>query len=400
MRQIYILRANEEDGRVLDALPDPKMDPEEIENPTCPSCGGPTLLAYTEEGDYNVLTWFCLSEEGDEDQADGWYLICQNLKCPYEERVERVMEPAGAEFFNLETSHFQFDEETGLACRNPSDMKSLIAYLTKLQRAYGYRKLEAFLDEANWRYDEGMEELRKWADRIPTGRRIEFQANGVRYEARLIAATEEKILVQTGEGGEMICFDLEQVAYFSPRRFDQEEAPKKPDPIDFDNLITFNRCGEYVVVQGYHLWLQSVDRFGQYSVSTHDPEVAAALNLTLSGNNFWTANLRRHQIEARYEIEEYARIQGHWVTWYGETSRNNRAAVWTEDPDVAQALGMELEKSWWWDEERQTNRVDVKRWHGIFPQEQIEEVKQIRTYHWPIPEAEGSGTGGSSQQGA
>lgn len=401
MRQIYILRDNEEDGRVLDALPDPKMDPEEIENPTCPRCGGATLLAYTEDEDYNVLTWFCLSPSGDEEHADGWYLICQNLNCPYEEQVERVYDPAGAELFNLEYSHTEFDEETGLIWRNPSDMKQLIGYLKKLQRVHGLRKLDAFLEEATWRYDEGMEQVRKWSGRIPLGRRIEFHAFEKRYQARFIAATEERILVKTLPDNEMLSFPLEALGFFGPRRFDGEERDPDEDIMkDPDAWISLNMSGEFVVVRGYHLHLNSVNRFGQYSVWTDDPEVGAALGLTTDGGKLWAGLLRRPEIEARYWTEQHARIRGHWVKWYGETSHSKHAAVWTEDPEAAEELGMELMKCPWNDDEQPKNQVDVKRWFGTFPQTEIEEVKEIRTYHWPIPEAEGSGAGGSPQKGA
>jgi hypothetical protein len=392
VRKLYIFRENEEDGRVLDALPEPGIDPEEIANPTCPRCGGETLMAYEEDGDYNVLTWYCLTDEDDQAKPDAWYLICQNFKCPYEEQVERVLDPMGAEFFNLQTSHMEFDESTGLIGRNPSRMKALIRYLEALRKRYSYRKLDAFLEEARWRYDDDMERVRKWMQKIPPGRRIDLWLNGDRLKATFVAATDDALLVNLLPEGQMTVIGAESLRGYGPHRFDEPEKPEEPDPLkgDRDRWIMVHGHADWVIVQGYHLRLWSVDRFGQYHVGTWDREAAEALGLEPCGQNCWDGLLRRRQIEARYTKQAMAKVKGYWVEVHGESAVTKSPSVYTEDPAVAAALGLTPVKPWFPEECYDPYQLTLPRFSGVIPREQVEEWDEVCIYQWPIPEAKGS----------
>ena len=141
-----------EDDRVLDALLAGGIDPDELENPRCPLCNTDTLLAYVTGREYHVITWHYLSDEEVRMQPDAWYLICQEYACRYEEQVERVSAPDGAEIFDLLLASSVFDEESGLMSP-PADLAKLITYLKQELKRTQHRKLEAFLHLARWYYD-------------------------------------------------------------------------------------------------------------------------------------------------------------------------------------------------------------------------------------------------------
>lgn len=400
MRKFYILRSNEEDGRVLDEMIAQQIDPEQLENPTCPRCGEATLIAYEEDGDYEVMTWYCLTEEDEKLQADAWYLICQSFDCSYEERVERVFEPEGAELFDLEQSHQILDEETGLpGGRHPASMKELIAYLEAMQKHHSHRKLGAFLEEARWRYKDSMKRVRKWMQRIPQGRTISFHVDGEGYEARFVTATDEMLLVQVKADGQMMAVRAEDIDYYSPHRFDEEEK----DPAELERLkndpdgwIRIVGSPEYVVVKGFHLQLFDVDRFGLFQVITIEPAAGRALGFTQVSDQRWDGAVRRSQIEARYHKEYMVKVKGYWVRMYGETSRTRQAAVSTESAEVASALGLKADKPIWPDE-MLSPEAKIPRWRGTIPPDEIEERDEVIIYQWPIPEAKTYGRGGEKE---
>ena len=115
MRKIYIVRENEEDGRLLEALEAAGLstDESDFSNPTCPRCGSSTLLAYTEGDAFELLTWYEV-DASDGAKADAWFLVCSSFTCNYEEQVERVFDPMGAEIFDQDSAHGEFDEYSGI----------------------------------------------------------------------------------------------------------------------------------------------------------------------------------------------------------------------------------------------------------------------------------------------
>lgn len=382
MQRVFILPDSEADGTCSGDLTE-IINLEEIENPRCPLCGAGTLLAYTEEGEYNVLTWYCLTDEDAAARPDAWYLICQELACTYEEQVERVHSPVGAVIFDQFMAHSEFDEETGLIDRHPAAMKELIAYLEELKQDQPHRKLDAFLDEARWRYEDELAQLHKWLERIPAGRKIELELDGTWIEATCMAVSADTLLVRTLPGGEVMGVNVEEIGGYLPRRFDTVEQPKSETNLKNGNWITVRPPLECVVVKGYHLRVDCVDRLGQYAVRTADPEAGKALGLKEKNQGYWTGYLRRSQIEARYDIRKMVKVKGHWVRVDGETMAH-WPHVCTEDPAAAAALGLGPVRSFWPDE-RETRPL-VERWSGVISPDDVEERDEVRIYLWPIPE--------------
>lgn len=380
MRKVYILRENEEDGAVLDALGG--ADPEEVENPRCPECGGSTLLAYAEGEDYCVLTWCSLTEVDKTATPDAWYLVCQDFDCPYEEQVERADHPAGAELFNLDTADMEFDEEYGLVTGEPAYMLMLIKSLEEAKKANPHRKLDDHLDEARWRYEEGMKAVREWVQRIPQGRKIQFWACSEMRNALFITATDEMMLVRMLPEGEMVGVRLDTLRGYGPPKFRPEESVPEAEQEKGLGFVLVTGWSEYVVVKGYHLRLFDVDRFGQYRVWADEPEVIEALGLE-TGMNKGHGRFRSSDIQERYTVSRMVKVKGHWVRVQGEVQRSGHLAVMTENPDIASALGLKLVKYEW---EEGSCREMVPRYTGSISPEEVEATEDVRTYSWPIPE--------------
>lgn len=387
MRKIYIIQEVVEDDRVLDTLLARGIDPDQLENPRCPLCNADTLLAYAEGDEYQVITWDCLSDEEMRMRPDAWYLICQEYECRYEEQVEHVSSPGDAEIFDLLDASFVFDEESGLTS-TPTNLKELIAYLESVRKSNPHRKIEVFLEEARWQYKDGMARVRAWVKQIPPARRIHFYLGADKVEGRLVAATEDSLLVQREPDGEMLAVNVDAISFYGPQRFDSEEDPpgvgiRRMDP---DSWVRCKGSNEYVVVQGYHLQLCEVDRFGQYHVYSRDPQAAAAIGLEEVGEGCWRGRLRRRGIEARYEKRQMVKVKGFWVKRSGETARSHSPYVHTEDAVVAAALGLKQVIPSWTDEEIGEPGPQIPRWSGVIPRNQVEEWDEVTVYQWPIPE--------------
>ncbi len=313
MRKIYILTDDENNEAVLDALEARGIeDPDELENPRCPLCGSDTLLAYSEDDEYTVLTWHSLSERERHACPDAWFLICQEFTCTYEEQVEHVLDPAGAEIFDLDYSHRTFDEYAGIISRRPSDMKELITFLDGLRRQQPQRKLDDLLDEAQWRYEDEMRKIRTWIHRIPTSRRISFDTDNQHVTATFVAAAGDTILVRTEPKSEMVAVKAEDIWHYSPRHFPAGEPdPPREKERDLSRMIWAVSSREYVVVDGYPLVLHGLERFGLYYVSTTDPNAASAVGLKEHGQNCWTGLIRRSRVQGRYISRKMLRVRGY-----------------------------------------------------------------------------------------
>jgi hypothetical protein len=397
MRKVYILRDKEEDGSVLDAMEAQGLctEEEDIENPACPVCGSPTMLAFTEGDEFQVVTWESL-EDDDCSEADGWYLVCSSFTCEYEEPIERTLSPMDATLFDLHSSFWHFDEASGINGNPPDDLQELIRYLEDLLKEGPNRKLECFRDEAEWRRDREWERVREWLNIVPAGRKVQFYLEGEPHTATFLMATDDQLLVVTRPQGEMLAISTGSITFYGPHFFD----PNKPDPPDEDeaakfrsgNLILITGWRERAVIGGYHLSLVHVDRFDQYHVSTSDPEAAQALGMKARGENHWEGCFRRSAVEARYDERRMVKVRGHWLQVWGVSNKDRDPAVKSEDPEVAAELGLKPVRSWSENDRPEEERTIV-HWSGVIPMDQIEEEKQVRTYHWPIPELEMSDQG-------
>lgn len=387
MRKIYILRENEEDGAVLDALEAQGLpaDESEFSNPECPVCGAHTLLAYSEGDTFEVLTWFCLDED-EGANADAWYLVCSRFTCDYEEQVERVTEPAEATIFDLLQSHHSFDSYAGLISRRPDDMHKLIAYLEARLQEGPSRKLTCFLEEARWRYDDKIREVREWLQKVPASRQITFHLGDRKVRGAFLASTDEGFMVQTHPEGELLVVTAGSISFYGPHYFEpdgtDEPAPeeKTVDPSSFIMV----ESSEMVVIRGYHLALGDVDRLGLYHVRCWDASAANALQLENHGDNYWEGRFRRADIEARYDVTSMVKVDGFWLEVWGDNAKG-WPAVRTEDSEVARALGLTPVRSWF-ENDRPEHERTIIHWSGVMSPDRIEERKEVRLYHWPIPD--------------
>ena len=402
MRKIYIVRENEEDGRLLEALEAAGLstDESDFSNPNCPRCGSSTLLAYTENDAFDLLTWYEV-EASDGAKADAWYLVCSQFTCTYEEQVERVFDPMGAEIFDQDRAHMDFDEYSGIHQSSPRGMLHLINYLRSALEAKPNRKLEAVLDEAEWRYEDAVEQAQEWINRVPLGKRIRFSTwseqdqKHVEVEGTFVSATDEGFMLLRDPGEEVMLVQADALDSWAPRRPEEEELPAKlterdllgaPDENGRPTLIMLGYYREMVVIREHHLQLSYVDRFGQYHVRCWDEAAARDLGLTPICEGYWEGVFRRADVEARYDSQPAVKVKGHWVVQWGSAEGETWTAVRTEDPDVAAALDLELEKPWFPPETEEQKQRYRPSWSGLFRNEEIEERKDLRTYHWPLPE--------------
>lgn len=408
MRRIYVVRENEEDGRLLDALEAAGMttDESEFDNPACPHCGCSTMLAYTKGDIFFLVTWSRLDAE--DDKAEAWYLVCSQFDCTYEEEVERVFDPMGAEIFDQQDAEMAFESYSSLTDRTPLGLLELAAYLKSALEAGPNRKLEDVLDQAEWLYDSHVERAQKWISCIPPGKRIRFstwddqkQAH-VKVEGTFVCPTDEGLMLLRAPGDEVMLRRADEIDFWEPKRPETDEVSKtfeevmQEDPPLGDQgsrkpqVILLHLGRDRVVVRGYHLQLREVDRFGQYHVGSEDPVAAAALDLTEAVEGYWEGVFRRSDVEAKYEARETVKVKGHWLDQWGSAGKDEWAAVQTEDPDTAAALGLEPQKPWF-PPETEAQRLRYRpRWSGLVRDEEIEDRKEVRIYHWPLPDLQGA----------
>lgn len=386
MRKLYILRRQEDDGALLDALEARGLGPDDITNPNCPTCGADTYVAYTAGEAFLVITWDGLDPD-DEEDADEWFLVCSEPGCPYEEQVERVVDPAGAETFDLEVSERGLDEFLGFM---PLGLRQLIEFLQQMDRDRPNRKLECLVDAAQWRYDSGMEGIRQWLSKLPEGKRIHFDVEGESMKGTFMAATQQGLLAITNPGGELVAVSAESLSgygplYFDPTQEDEEEI--EFSDIDPDRVVWVHGGSEYVVIRGHHMRLAwTEERLGVYKVSTQDEAVARDLDLRQTAERWWEGWFRRHEIDARYDIQRLVLVRGHWLVKWGEAKGGTRPAVICDDPAVAAELGLEPVRGWRMDD-RPESEMPIAHWSGTVDSSEVADQREMRLYHWPIPDA-------------
>jgi hypothetical protein len=395
MRKVYIMRQNEEDGLLLDALIARGVEPDEGElcNPECPRCFSDTLLAYTEGNDYEVITWEELDEK-DVAGADGWYLVCSNFECEWEEQVERVTAPMDAVIFNIESAGFTFDDEWGIGWGSAARQTELIEYIKELQQFRTNRKLRCFLQQAEWCLRETRERNQKWLHRVPPGRRVEISIEHEPVTGTFLAMTEEGCLFMQ-ENGDVVTVEADTITNYWPRRFDQwgpaedEALPSERTGATRppDSFVRIDHTSGRVVVRGYELTFQYVDRLGQYHVDCRDPEAAQALGLEKRAENYWIGRFRRSDIQMRYDVDRMVKVRGYWFRVTGKTNSTGRTAISTEDAAAALALGLRQSKPHVWDDEGEPSLLQrTPHWSGSVPPEEVEEYTEVRSYYWPLPE--------------
>ena len=398
MRKLYILRANEEDGMLVSALRAQGIELDELKfsNPVCPRCSNITLVACAVEGDYELYIWAEMDEEYAA-EVDEWYLVCSNLECTWEERVERVTNPIGATLFDLESANLLFDEEVGVGCGSPGRQSALVSYIESLlPYRRTARKLESLLHEAKRGCQETAERVQKWLQRVPPGRMVQITTDDGQVKGCFLTATEHGCLL-LGEVGELITVEADSINSYYPRRFDKW-GPDEKEPLpdikealrraesDPDALITI--CGgsyQRVVVRGFELEYQHVDRFGQYICSSRDPKAAEALALHQRHEHCWEGRFLRSDIAMRYDVNRMVRVRGYWVTHYGYTNAKN-LAVYTDDREAALALGLREQMPLIFEEEGEPSLSGrMPRWSGVVPRNQVEEAAEVKSWHWPLP---------------
>lgn len=394
MKKVYLLRENEEDGALLDALEAAGVTPDEsaLCNPTCPYCASDTLLAYSEGDSYEVITWYSI-EEREVARADAWYMVCANLECEWEEQVERVTSPMGAIIFDLDQSHSVVDEEIGLISSSPCDQRELIGYLKELQQCSNSRKLQSFLEEAEWRYNDALSCIRRWFKRVPAGRLVQINVADDQFTGRLLAATDDGCMLTQESDGQIVAIRAESMDNYWPRRFDQygpteEQAArilnrKLSDPSEWVRVCC---TPDRVVIRGYQLELQYIDRLGQYHVAARDEAAALALGLEPVAEKFWRGRFRRSDVTERYEVKEMIKARGYWFKLSGYT-RQNHPHVNTEDAEAARAFGFKEVKSFLDDDEQEVPLWrKIPHWSGSIHPDEIEETCEVKLYYWPLPE--------------
>ncbi|HEY3368173.1 MAG TPA: hypothetical protein VGK74_24235 [Symbiobacteriaceae bacterium] len=391
MKQVYILRTNEEDGVLLDALlAEGPANDEDPANPTCPRCGSDTMLVYLwDDDEYAILTDRVGTEPDDEIETDEWFLTCQNANCTYEEAVERVLNPTGPILFDPEWIFHQLDEAYALYSRNLPGMERLIAALQERIKRIRTRNVAALLSEARWRVEGQLTDAREWLARLAPNAEIVLNYDDKRTEARVLAVTDDGALVLT-KAGEMLAAPLrlltrDQVGL-------KEEDEQEPFDRDPDCLIDCSGFGQYVVVRGQRLEHQYVDRLGQFHVGCRNAESAAILGLDKVVEGYWEGRFRRSDIEAHYDARVTVRVNGHWLWLDGRTGQRKLPWVTTSDPEIAAALGLKKMPEWHY-EGAPTPTVSVPRYSGVLTWEQVEEQGEERTYHWPLPSAPEDPTG-------
>jgi len=384
VRRVYILREEDESDQALDEVLAQGLDPDWIENPTCPLCGGHTLLATEEDGEFDLLTWYCLVNEEEYAQVDAWYLVCQRIECPYEERVERTLDPTGALIFDMLPASHQVDEDLDLSRETINEQLALIAALKEAEADFPFRKNHEYRLKAEFHLRQMRKWLKKWIAQRHSGERIRLIVGGKRITGRFFSQSEKGLLCHVGRNKQLVAISLSDIDDFSLPDYEKEKRQMLKN-LDLDSFVTLHRTPEYVVVQGHHLLSSQVDRFGRHTAYTFDPAAAAALGFEPHGETAWRGMIRRGQVEARYEVRTLVKIKGYWVKKIGENGKN-WPDVTTEDPEAAIAIGMKLVEGPTRDEGREPDQSQVPRWSALVPLEWVEDSEEVRIYHWPIPE--------------
>ena len=336
------------------------------------------MLAYTDGNQYEVVTWYELTEPDDTVDADQWFLTCMSFSCQYEEQVERVAQPMGAILFDLQQSHYGLDEHCGIFSMRPPDLMPLIQHLKALCQLHPSRKLTSLLEEAEFQEKYQMEDLRTWINQVSDGERIRFVAADQELTGRLLAVSGDRFLLLTEPDDTLLGIELETVGAYGMSLAD------RPTVIRLDGLILLHCNKEMVVVRGYHLQLCHVDRLGMHHVRCWDGVTASALGLTEVCPGYWEGAFRRTDIQASYDSKKMLRVKGHWVEVYGQ-NKSEHPAIKTEDPAVAEALGLTGDR-YLGDPEDQP----ITRWSGTVTWDQVEEQDEVRVYH-DEPSSTGSG---------
>ncbi len=392
MRRIYFLNREQESERVLDAILAQGLDPEQIENPTCPLCGAETLPAYLDDGEFTVV----LRDRLDEDGVETWYLVCQELDCPYEEQVERTLEPEGAIFFEVQDAAREFVQEMDLYRGAPAEQMDLITWLRQVVHEFPYRRNQDLLDKAERHYRGQLKRIRRWVGKREYGQRIGLHVNGEWHDGLFFAATENAVMMRTQPGDELVTVPVERIGCHRIPVREEKPISLKEALADRDRAVSAVGCTEYVVIRGHRVEVEEVDRFGVFHVRCWEAPVAEALSLTQKAENYWEGEFRRHEIDQRYEARRVARVKGHWVEATGETEVTKSPLVSTEDPVVAEALGLK-ESLRWYIYHEEPPHLTPRHWSGIIPLDQVEAFDEVRIYLWPLPEAQVSGSDGESQ---
>lgn len=374
MRTLYVLREVEDDGAVADALlaAGLKADEMELENPICPLCSENTLLAYSEGDQYEVVTWCDLGDPEETAGAEKWFLICADFRCQYEEQVERVAQPMGAILFDLQDSHFSLDNYCGIFSSRPGHLRRLVQHLQELRQELPGCKLASLLEEAEFQFQQSVEDFRDWLEKLPSGQRFRVDACDQELTATFVAASGSWFLAQTEPDGTLLGVPIDTVEDFG---LVHAEAPTTLTRAPV--FIALSYFKEIVVVRGFHLHLSHVDRLGMHHVRTSDPVAAAALGLHPCGSTWWEGTLRRSDIEAWYDSRKLLRVKGHWVEAFGRTCHDDQPAVKTKDPAAAEALGLDEVRVYHDEETGQT----MTSWSGIITWDQVEEQDELRIYH-------------------
>jgi hypothetical protein len=411
MRRIYILRANEEDGRLLDALTAAGCSPDEstLENPVCPRCGSSTLLAFTEDDQFQVLLWEKV-DDTDGAGAHAWHLICSRFDCAYQEEVERVLDPMGAEIFDQWWASAEFEEYAGLMERHPIELMDLIEYFRAVLATGQNPKLACMLEEAEWRYEASLEWRWKWIRSVPLGKRIRFTLivegeedeidETDEIEGTFVTPTDDGFMVLRDPDETCMLVQARDIGRFQPQRPKTQELPK-PRKQEIAEVLSADERGNearrrrviynmspnhWVVIRGHHLMLSDVNRLGQYKVRCWDPAAAEALSLTPHGERYWEGLFRRSEIEGRYDLKIMIKAKGHWVDMVGYMGEQKWPYVRTEDPAVAADLGLTEQVPLYPPKTEEELRRYQRSWSGGVPENDIEDRQEVKLYHWPLPE--------------
>jgi hypothetical protein len=246
------------------------------------------------------------------------------------------------------------------------------------------------VDAAQWRYDSGLEGIRKWLNKLPEGKRIHFSVEGESMKGSFLAATEHGFLAITQPGGELLAVPAESLSGYGPQYFDPNQADEEEldlTEIDPDQLIWVHGNSEYVVVRGHHMQLGwTEERLGVYKVSTQDEAVARDLGLRQCADRRWEGWFRRHEIDARYDIQRLIKVRGQWLVKWGDAKDGKRPAIICDDPAMAADLGLEPVRGWRMDD-RPESEMPIAHWSGTVDSSEVEDQREMRLYHWPIPDA-------------
>ncbi|HYF90855.1 MAG TPA: hypothetical protein VD969_01275 [Symbiobacteriaceae bacterium] len=398
MRKLYVIRENEEDGRLLDALitAGRSLDESEFENPPCPVCGCDTLLAYTEGDNYEVVTWDELGET--EAGADAWFLVCSQIECPHEEPVELVADPMGALLFDQRVAEPAFAAYLEVDDRTPPGKLELISDLKAALAECPSRKVQAYLDLVRYSYDEEVSRTRRWIDLVPPGKLVEFRRDDETIRGTFLTATEEGFMILTEPGSSLRCVRAEEIYWPQPLWPDRDDLPKPVSELLQEaaepggsmrplRLIMCLGPRERVVIRGYHLQLSIVDRFGRYHVRCWDREAATALGLSQKCENYWEGVFRRSEVDGRYDVREMVKVQGHWLDVIGKADNGRAPVVQTDDPLIGAELGLSYIEYRGSRDENGDLRHFPPSWQGAVTEAEVEERKEVRLYHWPLPES-------------